>query len=99
MHKKCRVNVEKMFGILKRRFLCLHTENRMAINRVPNVIISCCVLHNIAVKRGLIVDDDFENFDLHDFGMGDGEMPIERNNQNLSTRNHIVEQVFRPMFD
>ena len=67
----------------------------MSISRVPYVIVACSVLHNIAVSRGLVNEDDYD-FDLGDFGMNE----VAANNgrgQNFSTRQHIIEQVFEPL--
>uniref|UniRef100_A0A8C1UMA5 Putative nuclease HARBI1 n=1 Tax=Cyprinus carpio TaxID=7962 RepID=A0A8C1UMA5_CYPCA len=40
--------VERAFGVVKRRFHCLHGELRMAPDRVCNIICATVVLHNIA---------------------------------------------------
>lgn len=49
--KKTRNSIERCFGVLKRRFHCLHGEIRMRPERVCKIIIACAVLHNIAVDR------------------------------------------------
>ncbi|XP_064631631.1 putative nuclease HARBI1 [Lineus longissimus] len=50
-HKKTRNSVERCFGVLKRRFHCLHAEIRMRPARVCKIITACAVLHNIAIDR------------------------------------------------
>ena len=52
--------IEQTFGILKRRFSCLHTEIRLSPQRACTVVVACCVLHNIAIFRG----DILPNVDL-----------------------------------
>ena len=50
-HKRTRNSIERCFGVLKRRFHCLHGELRMQPERVCKIIVACCVLHNIAIDR------------------------------------------------
>ena len=50
--------VERSFGILKARFHCLLKRLDHELNNIPNVIISCCVLHNICQITGEQFQDD-----------------------------------------
>ncbi|XP_048730425.1 putative nuclease HARBI1 [Ostrea edulis] len=54
-HCRTRVLIEQTFGILKRRFAGLHTELRLSPERACNAIVACCVLHNIGIVRGDIL--------------------------------------------
>lgn len=47
------MGVEQVFGRWKRRFHSLHEELRIGLENVPNFIIACAILHNIASDRGL----------------------------------------------
>lgn len=47
-HAKTRNVIERCFGVLKRRFHCLHAELKMKPERVCNIICACVVLHNMA---------------------------------------------------
>lgn len=47
-HCKTRNTVERTFGVLKRRFHCLHGELRMSPSRVCKIICACVPLHNLA---------------------------------------------------
>lgn len=47
-HAKTRNVIERCFGVLKRRFHCLHGELKMKPERVSNIICACVVLHNLA---------------------------------------------------
>lgn len=55
-HTKSRVVIERCFGQLKRRFPILQYRVRVSLNKVASVIVSCVVLHNIAI----FLKDDFE---------------------------------------
>lgn len=48
-HIKTRNLIERTFGIWKRRFPLLRSGVRLKVNRVPNVIASLAILHNIAI--------------------------------------------------
>nr|XP_047139248.1 putative nuclease HARBI1 [Hydra vulgaris] len=59
VHRKTRCIIERKFGILKRRFHCLHGEIRMKPVKVCRIVAACAVLHNIAIKQS-------ERFELPD---------------------------------
>ncbi|XP_060947077.1 putative nuclease HARBI1 [Limanda limanda] len=50
-HMRTRARVENTFGILKARFQCLQML-RVTPERACDIIITCVVLHNIAILRG-----------------------------------------------
>lgn len=60
IHARERVVIERCFGQLKRRFPILGNCVRVALNNIPQVVVSCAVLHNIAKN----LKDDFEYGDL-----------------------------------
>lgn len=43
--------VERQYGVLKRRFPVLAVGIRLELKNAINVIIACCVLHNICILR------------------------------------------------
>ena len=54
-----KVAVERAFGILKARWRCLLNCLDHNIENLPDVIISCCVLHNICQMKGdSYIDND-----------------------------------------
>lgn len=48
LHAKERVIIERCFGQLKKRFPILQHPIRVALEKVPSIIVSCVILHNIA---------------------------------------------------
>ena len=56
-HTKTRVVIEQTYGRWKRRFHVLHSEIRMAPEKVCLIIGACAVLHNIAVLLNEPMDD------------------------------------------
>ena len=54
-----KVAVERAFGILKARWRCLLNGLDHNIENIPDVIISCCVLHNMCQMKGdSYIDND-----------------------------------------
>lgn len=63
---RARMYIERAFGRLKARWLCLLERNVHSTNIIDAVIAACCTLHNICARRSealepnLIDDDDNE---------------------------------------
>lgn len=57
---KTRNVVERQYGVLKRRFPVLAVGLRLNLDTSINVILSCCILHNICVlnKEDLPLQND-----------------------------------------
>ena len=56
-HTKIWVVIEQTYGRWKRHFHVLHSESRMAPEKVCLIISACAVLHNIAVQSNLDYPD------------------------------------------
>uniref|UniRef100_A0A8C5N5G4 Putative nuclease HARBI1 n=1 Tax=Gouania willdenowi TaxID=441366 RepID=A0A8C5N5G4_GOUWI len=56
-HSKTRCAIERLNGVLKRRFACLNYL-RVEPQGVCNIILACIVLHNIATKRNVPLCDE-----------------------------------------
>ena len=54
---RARIVSENVFGRLKARWRRLQKLNDMAINNIPNVIIACCILHNVSQVHGDVFND------------------------------------------
>lgn len=65
LHSSTRMVIEQAFGLLKGRFRrILHFIENYNIPLIVNVIVSCCILHNICIlKDDFTVSDDDSNDD------------------------------------
>ena len=58
--------VENAFGRLKGRWRCLLKRNDNNLQHVPNIIASCCILHNLCEVWGEAFDDSWFQDDQND---------------------------------
>lgn len=87
-HTKTRVVIEQTFGRWKRRFHVLHSEIRMAPEKVFMIVGACAVLHNIALQLHEPMEDE-EVDELADVD------PYHGPQQGLSLlRDHICKTFF-----
>ncbi|CAB4011721.1 Hypothetical predicted protein, partial [Paramuricea clavata] len=88
--QKCtRSSIERAFGILKRRFHLLHSEIRMAPDRVCTLVAACCVLHNIAIDYNEPMGYHDEDEDQVDLGNN-----YQGANRGDAVRSHITNTYF-----
>ncbi|KAJ1113668.1 hypothetical protein NDU88_001910, partial [Pleurodeles waltl] len=58
-HSAARNVVERTFGLLKRRFQCIHKSGgalQYSPDTICRIVAKCAILHNIATTRGLPVE-------------------------------------------
>ena len=84
---RTRVVIEQTFGRWKRRFHVLHSEFRMAHEKVCLIIGACTVLHNIAILQNEPMEDGEINL------VAEVE-PYVCPEQGLSIRDHIFHTFF-----
>lgn len=74
VHAQERVVIERIFGQMKRRFPILSSNVRISVDKVPKLIISCAVLHNIGKHLNDVwdegIDDGNDNDENHVNGCG-----------------------------
>ena len=64
-HRRTRCVIERCFGLLKRRFPCLHLGLRTALANTLVIIVTTAVLHNFALMRQeQNLDEDIEDEDV-----------------------------------
>jgi DDE superfamily endonuclease len=86
-HSKLRNVIERIFGVLKRRFKLLTLPQFFKIKHQVRAVAALCVLHNILVDiREAEVDEDQEEGELD---QGDGEV---LNEDQQSGRGYIISQ-------
>lgn len=74
-HKRC--VIERTFDILKMLFRCLDRSGGTLQNspqKVAAFFVACCVLHNISINQGCVVDIDEQI--LEDLRRRDGELHV-----------------------
>ncbi|XP_013882495.1 putative nuclease HARBI1 [Austrofundulus limnaeus] len=60
LHTRTRAVVERTIGVLKARWMCLDTAGGKLLytsEKACQIILACCILHNIAVKEGVPFPD------------------------------------------
>ncbi|CAH2010518.1 unnamed protein product [Acanthoscelides obtectus] len=87
---KERVVLEQCFGQIKRRFPILKYCCRVKLTNVPDIIVACIILHNIAKP---LQDPDFEGSDEDEDGAGDVVSGHEEENDDLRVRGQEVREV------
>ena len=87
-HTKTRVVIEQTYGRWKRHFHVLHSEIRMAPEKVCLIFGACAVLHNIAVLLNEPMDDADLPDEVPEVEVYDGPQ------QGLTIRNHICNTFF-----
>ncbi len=68
-HTVTRAVIERTIGVLKARWMCLDTAGGKLLytpEKVCQIILACCVLHNIAVKEGIVLPDPAPAEDMPD---------------------------------
>lgn len=78
VHKRERVIIERCFGQLKRRFPVLQHQKRLNFDKIPSVIVSAVVLHNVAKYLNDQLPNDEEEVAGEDH---DGEEVVEGNDE------------------
>ena len=56
---RARIVSENAFGRLKARWRRLLKQNDMEVTRVANVVVACCILHNLCEIHGEEFDNDW----------------------------------------
>jgi hypothetical protein len=92
-HTKTRRIVENAFGVLKSRFRCLDRsggEIQFTPKRCCNVIITCCVLHNIAIEKGLPLPENILSLNNYVNNFYSNNNTNDANIAGITKRNELV---------
>lgn len=93
---KTRNAAERAFGVLKRRFPCLALGMRFKLNRLQDVIVACCILHNFIIMEDELHEVDQaaqEEIDVQEMLSHQLEMS-RQNNRNQSIQDFVIESHF-----
>lgn len=72
---RTRVIIERVNGILKRRFPILAYGCRLKLETTLTIIVACAVLHNVCIDQNDIDPPDPDDVDLFNQVMLDDEIP------------------------
>lgn len=92
-HITTRNTVERLFGVLKRRFPCLQNGMRLKLNTTIKVIVACGVLHNICKEQNDIIEDEIYEIQ-HDVENNVIMQQENHNNENFAVRNALIATLF-----
>ena len=101
-HVKTRNTVERAFGVLKRRFSYLGKSMRTNLETTKAIIVASVVLHNIAVKTRIDMEDDViavnENFQNNNLNVPDNFVQARHGNNEALLgrlkRQQIIQEYF-----
>lgn len=71
-----RTTVERAFGRLKGRWRCLLKKMDVSISRVPVIVSSCCVLHNLCETQGDEFLEDWMEGVEEPAGLKEPDIPV-----------------------
>lgn len=81
---RTRVTIERLNGVLKRRFPILAYGCRLKLDTTLTIIVACAVLHNICVQQNDIDPPDPDDLELFNRVMLEDEVPeVPVVNENL----------------
>lgn len=80
------------WGRVKKRFAILKSGLRVPLARDCNIILACCILHNISVDLNQAGDFDDEEDDEDEFE--EDPYPLDGPLQNYNMRNKITNEYF-----
>lgn len=76
-HTRTRSVIERTFGLLKMRFRCLDKSGgtlQYSPQKVAAFFVACCVLHNIAIRHGCLIDINEDR--VQDYVRRDAELHV-----------------------
>ena len=64
-HMATRITVERCFGVLKRRFLCLQQKLRYSSDFCCNIVLACTILHNFIIEKEGLSDEELKEMMIY----------------------------------
>lgn len=93
LHSVTRLPIEHAFGRLKGKFRRLKYVDKTRIDLVPNIVVACCILHNIIIDNESDVEETC-NFQCND-AVPNPQVgnDFEENRDGAAKRNQIMEML------
>ncbi|CAG2227928.1 unnamed protein product [Mytilus edulis] len=90
-----RVVIIRAFALLKDRFSRLQFINTKSIELAVDIIVACCVLHNICIMQGDDIEDLLNEDDENDDGVQQPPAPmVENEAEGIIKRNLIARNLY-----
>lgn len=100
--KLIRSLIERCNGLLKARFRCLlqHRTLHYAPEKAAQIIVACCILHNICIDNNIVIpdDDDFVVENQNEFNFNSDAIPIGNVNPDLAAARNMKQQIINNLF-
>lgn len=95
-HARARSVVERSIGMLKGRWRCLDASGGRLLydpEKVCQIILACCVLHNLCLNNGIELREEEMRMDLDDHP----PLPADRNAHitALRRRREVIHQLYQ----
>ncbi|KAJ1184567.1 hypothetical protein NDU88_001371 [Pleurodeles waltl] len=98
-HGRTRRVIERLFGLLKARFWCLHMTGGSLYyspKKLCQIIVACCMLHNLALRRQV----PFLQEDGPEGGLVAAVEPVDSEEEAaeeevIDNRNNVIQQYFQ----
>ena len=65
-HSTNRMVIERFVALLKSRFRRLHMIDTHSVRKACEIIMTCCILHNVCIMENDVVDDDLADEGCND---------------------------------
>lgn len=89
--------IERTFGLLKSRFRCLDRSGGALLywpNKVCQIVVVCSILHNIATRAGVPVDEQDTHADAGDDADLEEIPPLDIREQGRDVRLNLISNYF-----
>ena len=93
-HIRTRTTIERLFGIMKRRFPCLSFGLRVKLETSMAVIVAVAILHNIARQLGEAEFDEDQQDLQEDEDVQQNLLPLHDNVRGNIVRARLIQQYF-----
>lgn len=87
--------VERLFGVLKRRFPCLSVGMSLSTEVICEVIVATAVLHNICLEEQDDMEDIVDENNDNEANYVDVVHHYNRNEENYTVRNSLINTIFQ----